>query len=132
MEAKHTPVTEWVGDFKLMADFLATIEESAHHTNETKDWSDRLCDASFFAQRVAHVMLDLQPKFLGLLEALKDAQATIDATREELHQRRVADWYPEGAHNAAEQMSEDMRLIGNGLVTVDFSAAIAKAEGRNA
>lgn len=70
MTDKQAPVAEWVGDFKLMADFLATIEESAHHNNETQDWSDRLCDCAFFAQRVAHVMLDLQAKHLEALAAL--------------------------------------------------------------
>lgn len=49
----------------------------------------------------------------GALECLSRAESFIDGIREELHQRRVCDWYPEGAHNAAAQMSEDMRLIGN-------------------
>jgi hypothetical protein len=66
-----------------------------------------------------------------LLEALKEAQDVIYGLRQDLHHRRIADWYPEGAHNAAESMSEDMRLLGNHLVGVDFSAAIAKAEGRS-
>lgn len=56
------------------------------------------------------------------LQAERDrAVEIIDWAREELHQRRVADWFPEGAHNAAEQMSEDMRLIGNRLADLDFS-----------
>lgn len=64
-----------------------------------------------------------------LLEALIRAQDFIDTIRQELHQRRVADWYPEGAHNAAEQMSDDMRLLGNSCADFDVSAAIAKATG---
>ncbi len=64
-----------------------------------------------------------------LLEALIRAQDFIDTIRQELHQRRVADWYPEGAHNAAEQMSEDMRLLGNTCADFDVSSAIAKATG---
>jgi len=31
----------------------------------------------------------------------------------DLLHRRVADWFPEGVHNAAAQMSEDMRQLGN-------------------
>lgn len=65
-----------------------------------------------------------------LLEALKAAQQVIDELHHELHRRRVADWYPEGAHSAAEAMSEDMRLLGNELANVDFGKVIAKAEGR--
>ena len=37
----------------------------------------------------------------------------IDGVRDDLHNRRTADWSPEGAHDAATSMSEDMRLIGN-------------------
>lgn len=43
----------------------------------------------------------------------------IDGIRDELHNRRTADWYPEGAHNAAAQMSEDMRLLGNACADFD-------------
>ncbi len=64
-----------------------------------------------------------------LLAELQRAQDFIDGIRQELHQRRVADWYPEGAHNAAEQMSEDMRLLGNACADFDTSAVIAKATG---
>lgn len=53
-------------------------------------------------------------------DAIETAQEEIDKTREALHQRRVADWHPEGAHNAAAQMSEDMRLLGNHLADVDI------------
>jgi hypothetical protein len=48
--------------------------------------------------------------------AVKERDAAlefIDDLRQDLHSRRVADWYPEGAHNAAAAMSEDMRLLGN-------------------
>lgn len=43
----------------------------------------------------------------------------IDGIRDELHNRRTADWFPEGAHNAAAQMSEDMRLLGNACADFD-------------
>jgi len=49
----------------------------------------------------------------ALLADLDAAVAFIDDLRQDLHSRRVADWYPEGAHNAAEAMSEDMRRLGN-------------------
>lgn len=45
--------------------------------------------------------------------ALDDALNFIADMGDDLHNRRVADWYPEGANNAALQMSEDMRLFGN-------------------
>ncbi|HEY8331537.1 MAG TPA: hypothetical protein VIO83_09455 [Pseudomonas sp.] len=64
-----------------------------------------------------------------LLAELQRAQEFIDSIRQELHQRRVADWYPEGAHNAADQMSADMRLLGNTCADFDTSAVIAKATG---
>lgn len=44
---------------------------------------------------------------------LEAALGFIDNMGCDLLHRRVADWYQEGAHNAAEQMSEDMRLFGN-------------------
>ena len=49
----------------------------------------------------------------------------IDDLRQELHHRRVSDWYPEGAHNAAASMSEDMRLLGN--LCADFVADDAES-----
>lgn len=66
-----------------------------------------------------------------LLDALEKAQEIINEIREDLHSRRVADWFPEGAHNAANSMSEDMRLIGNRLADVDFSYVIVKARGES-
>lgn len=45
---------------------------------------------------------------------------------QDLHHERVADWYPEGANNAALAMSESMRLIGNRCV--DFDAALKKGQ----
>ena len=66
-----------------------------------------MCEAYILAK-------DQAASELSRLQAERDrAVEIIDWAREELHQRRVADWFPEGAHNAAEQMSEDMRLIGN-------------------
>ncbi|CAJ0701744.1 hypothetical protein LMG19089_02916 [Ralstonia edaphis] len=62
-----------------------------------------------------------------LVEALEKAADFIENIRQELHGRRVADWYPEGAHNAAVQMSDDMRLLGNQCADFDVSAVIAKA-----
>lgn len=43
----------------------------------------------------------------------------IDGVRDDLHNRRTADWFPEGAHDAATSMSEDMRLIGNACTEFD-------------
>lgn len=64
-----------------------------------------------------------------LVAGLADALAFIDDMGTDLHHARVADWYPEGAHNAASQMSEDMRLAGNRCAAyeplVDLNEAIA-------
>lgn len=62
-----------------------------------------------------------------LLEALQNANAFIEGLQDDLHKRRVADWYPEGANNAALQMSEDMRLLGNACANFDTTAADAIA-----
>ena len=63
-----------------------------------------------------------------LLKALIAANEFIDGIRQDLHHNRVADWYPEGAHNSAAAMSESMRLIGNRCADFDAaSSAIAKA-----
>lgn len=50
---------------------------------------------------------------------IAELEAFIAGVGNDLLQRRVADWYPEGAHNAASAMSEDMRLIGNACIDID-------------
>lgn len=112
MSQPDKPVAEWVGDFKTMAGLLAEIEDAAHHNNDTKDWSNRLCDAGFFAQRVAHVMLDLQPKYLGMLEALNV----------------IANASQRSETMFGGKMSEVTRVFEN--ITRVSRAAIAKSEGR--
>lgn len=65
-----------------------------------------------------------------LLTALVKADEFIDGIREDLHHERVTDWYSEGASNAAQAMSESMRLIGNRCADfVVAGAAIAKHKG---
>jgi len=64
-----------------------------------------------------------------LLKELLRAQEFIDGLMQELHGRRISDWYPEGANNAALSMSEDMRLLGNACADFDVSDVIAKAKG---
>ena len=46
-------------------------------------------------------------------DALGAADTFLFSLCQDLHIERCEDWYPEGAHNAAESMSESMRLIGN-------------------
>lgn len=58
-----------------------------------------------------------------LRDALLHADQFIDSIREDLHSQRTADWYSEGAHNAASAMSESMRLIGNRCA--DYDAILA-------
>lgn len=63
-------------------------------------------------------------------KALTQAGEFIDDLRQDLHSRRVADWYPEGAHNAASAMSEDMMLLGNRCADFDaIDAALAQMAG---
>ena len=72
---------------------------------------------------------DLKAVVLALKKRADEADAAerrvgecltfIDGIRDELHNRRTADWFPEGAHNAAAQMSEDMRLLGNACADFD-------------
>jgi len=64
-----------------------------------------------------------------LLEALIKALDFIEGIGSDLHNRRTADWYPEGANNAAISMSEDMRLLGNACADFDIGDVIAKATG---
>jgi len=51
-----------------------------------------------------------------LKRVVEQALVFIECTASDLHNRRCTDWYPEGAQNAASQMSEDMRLIGNAMI----------------
>ena len=55
-------------------------------------------------------------------EALLSANDFIFTLQQDLHSERCTDWYPEGAHNAAESMSESMRLIGNSCA--DFTDVV--------
>ena len=59
-----------------------------------------------------------------LLRVVEQALVFIECTAIDLHNRRCTDWYPEGAQNAASQMSEDMRLIGNAMIE-----AVAQLKG---
>ncbi len=64
----------------------------------------------------------------ALLADLDAAVAFIDDLRQDLHSRRIADWYPEGAHNAASSMSEDMRQLGNRCADFDAAGAAQPAQ----
>lgn len=62
-------------------------------------------------------------------EALRQAQAFIDGMRSDLHSLRATDWFPEGAHDAASSMSENMRLLGNACADFDcIGAGLAALE----
>jgi uncharacterized Zn finger protein len=63
-----------------------------------------------------------------LLAALRATDEFIDGILEDLQRDRVADWYPEGAHNSATGMSYSMQLLANRCADFDAArAAIAKA-----
>lgn len=84
--------------------------------------------AALEAERTARMAA--QAKRDELLAALKESDEFIDQIRQDIHHERIADWYPEGAHNSAEAMSESMRRIGNQIADFDAArAVIAKAEG---
>lgn len=93
------------------------------------DYMCRCCDcgAEFVGDKRAVQCLPCASKAVLALTArmrgaLETAQNVIDGVREDLHSQRVADWYPEGANDAATSMSESMRLIGNRLADADLSA----------
>ena len=54
---------------------------------------------------------------------LQSALEFIHKVGEALHNRRSADWFPEAANNAANDMSEAMRVIGNECLEFDISSA---------
>lgn len=74
----------------------------------------------------------MNPKDRELLEmardALKGAEEFIEALAHDLHSERIADWYREGAHNAANAMNESMRLLGNHCAGFDMPALAAIEE----
>ncbi|VVE06894.1 hypothetical protein [Pandoraea terrigena] len=107
-------VTIEIGQAKHELEFL--------DVRESRELSDTLLTAA------ADLVPD-RPSYEKLVETLERAHEFIDSIRQELHSRRVADWYPEGAHNAAEQMSEDMRILGNDCADFDIQDVIAKARG---
>jgi hypothetical protein len=61
----------------------------------------------------------LQGEVSRLRAQLDASMKFIDGLGADLHNRRTADWYPEGAHDAATSMSEDMRLLGNACSDFD-------------
>lgn len=118
MSSKHTP-GPW-----------AYQEDSDAYTHIVRGPNNRfICQLAQVTSAEIEANARLIAAAPELLAELKRAQDFIDGIRQELHHRRVADWYPEAAHNAAEQMSEDMRLLGNACADFDLSAAIAKATG---
>lgn len=115
---------------------------SAQHIKELAEaarmmpWDTAKTDVPFdaryaFQQAItADHYLQLLSQRDELLAALIEANEFIDGIRQDLQHERIADWYPEGAHNSAEAMSESMRLIANRCADFDSAdAAIAKATG---
>lgn len=107
--------------------------DQVQEMNEKHGWfqfADAQSDVSnAFANEAIERYERIRAAAPALLEALKRAEEFIENMQAELHNRRVADWYPEGANNAALQMSENMRLLGNACADFQFSDAIAKATG---
>lgn len=60
-----------------------------------------------------------------LESALREAECFIEGLGNDLHNRRCADWYIEGANGAASSMSEDMRLLGNACADFDARQALS-------
>ena len=74
---------------------------------------------------MTHIDDDARERVRQLEALLERADAFIHDLGQDLHSQRVADWYPEGAHNAAETMSEAMRNLGNACA--DFCVSTAPA-----
>ena len=141
-EAKHTP--GWIGTSDRLPEQYKSvlirikqdgeIVERVGRLNHAGHWqlaSYQDCRHQYMADVVQWFdVAALATQRDELLEALLLSDQFIDHIREDLHSERAANWYPEGANNAALSMSESMRLIGNRCA--DFVAAtdaIAKATG---
>jgi|GEM_PF-2895506 len=123
MTSKHTPAP-WIVRFRPDGSSYISMGDPQNGPHKQADLF--LCADGHESDRADARLIAAAPE---LLADLQRAQDFIDGIRQELHQRRVADWYPEGAHNAAEQMSEDMRLLGNACADFNVSPVLAKATG---
>lgn len=134
MTSKHTPPPWWPNLDSAGSWQVLTLRDNHDVAEEGSEYGAFICmsigdktEVRTRSNQEANArLIAAAPE---LLAELQRAQDFIDGIRQELHQRRVADWYPEGVHNAAEQMSEDMRLLGNACADFDTSTAIAKATG---
>lgn len=130
------------GDYESLAD-LHTIKGWLHGLATNPDLNDVVADggvttgdcyqqeACEFAGRIGRVIAALASPPVSERErelegALRDAQEFIDGLGAELLNERTADWYPEGANNAASHMSEAMRLAGNRCA--DYQAFTAQPQ----
>lgn len=83
-------------------------------------------DLAFIAAANPAAILSLLSDLRAAREARDAAETFIADMGLDLHHARVADWFPEGANNAAMQMSEDMRLIGNRCADYSHSGEAAR------
>lgn len=124
-------------DGKKCAEWIAEIDWDNRDDVDEEGYSER-ASADACAMIAARSSEDLLRQAADELERLRNSSTTgvvraslkyhaeevdrlkqaIQDAVDDLQNQRVADWFPEGAHNAADAMSESMRQIANRLVDV--------------
>jgi hypothetical protein len=97
------------------SEWVAEIDFDNREDCDAEGVSDR-ADADVAAILAARN--DAPDMLRKLAERVRELEESIQNTVDDLQHQRVADWYPEGANNAALAMSESMRLIANSLVDI--------------
>ena len=86
-------------------------------------------EISHLKEELEEVQAEQDARIAELTAEVARAMEFIEGIGSDLLNRRVADWYPEGAHDAASSMGEDMRLIGNACMDFDIARNALK-EGK--
>jgi hypothetical protein len=105
-------VTEW--DRALKFYDRASCEMLCREMSD--DWDIRIMEHQIVDSPAEVKGRELTAEVERLKRVVEQYKVFIECTASDLHNRRCTDWDPEGAHNAASQMSEDMRLIGNAMI----------------
>ena len=104
-----------------MAAEIESLREQVEKLTKERDaaWS---VNPSKSEQVLIEQLAALAEQNAKMRDALGAADTFLFSLCQDLHRERCEDWYPEGAHNAAESMSESMRLIGNSCA--DFTDVV--------
>ena len=138
MENEIISLREQVEKWKSLHESLTKLNEAQERrhekqveklTKERDDLRSRRCEVCGYLEHEREHTGCLREQLAALAEqnekqrkALLSANDFIFTLQQDLHSERCTDWYPEGAHNAAESMSESMRLIGNSCA--DFTDVV--------